>query len=164
VGHHVFDIVLEAHLEHLVRLIENKHVNGSKVHRSPAHVIHEPTRRRHDSVYALPQSPELTLDGLAAVDRDQSHSPMSADVAEMLTNLYGQLASRRKDDRLQRTCIHPQAFHEWNTVSGRFAGPCERLRHNVTPLNQRGDDARLDRGRLLEAHLLEAAPNLVTQV
>ena len=61
-------ILAEAHVQHLIRLIQYHHVHQIQLDSMSAHVIHDTSRGSHDNLYA-PQSRDLTADILSAVDR-----------------------------------------------------------------------------------------------
>ncbi|MND05674.1 hypothetical protein D3C83_266140 [compost metagenome] len=51
-AHDVFDVFLEAHLQHLVRLVQDEHFHTGKVHRPAAHMVHQAPGRGDDGVHA----------------------------------------------------------------------------------------------------------------
>ena len=58
----------KAHIEHLVRLVQHHHRNQRQLKRVAADVVQNAARRAHDDGRLL-ETPDLSLDRLAAVDR-----------------------------------------------------------------------------------------------
>ena len=62
------DCVDEAHVQHLVGLIEHQQRQLRELQGAPVHVIDDPPGRAHHDVHAAPQGIQLRLIALAAVD------------------------------------------------------------------------------------------------
>ena len=63
------DVLDEAHVEHLVGLVEDDDCDAVEVERAAAHVVHHPAGRADHDLDAAAQRAELPVDRLAAVDR-----------------------------------------------------------------------------------------------
>ena len=63
------DVVGEAHVEHLVGLVEHDHADAVEPQRAAIDVVDRPAGRGDDDVHAVAQGAELAADRLAAVDR-----------------------------------------------------------------------------------------------
>src|SRR4030042_3758785 len=61
-------IVNEAHIEHPVGFIDNKHFNICKVNASPPHVVHKPSRCRYRNINPSTKSTKLVLNTNTAVN------------------------------------------------------------------------------------------------
>ncbi len=123
VAQDVLDVLDEAHLEHLVGLVQDQQSNLGQVDRAAAHVVHQATRCGDDGVNAATQRTQLAVDRLAAVDRDDLDPPMLADLAKLLGDLDGQLARRHQDNRLRNSPIGVDSLDQRDPISRRLAGP-----------------------------------------
>ena len=64
-----FDVFGEAHVEHLVGLVEHDRAHLVKIERATLQMVDRSTRRGDNHVHAAPESIELAADRLASVDR-----------------------------------------------------------------------------------------------
>ena len=102
VGKDAFDVLGEAHLEHLVGLVEHQIVEVGEVERALLQVVDHPTRGTDDHLGAAPQTRQLRAVGRAAVDRQHVDlGQMRAVAAERLGDLQRQLPGRRQHQRLR---------------------------------------------------------------
>ena len=74
VGEDRLDVLGEAHLEHLVGLVEDEEAQLGEVERALLEVVHDPAGRADDDVHAATQRGELDAVALAAVDRQDVHA------------------------------------------------------------------------------------------
>ena len=101
VGQDPLDILGEAHLQHLVGLVEDEVVEVADVQGALLEVVDHPARRADDDVRATLEPGQLRAVGGAAVDREHVHGQMRAVTAERLGDLQRQLAGGRQHQRLR---------------------------------------------------------------
>ena len=78
VGEDRLDVLGEAHVEHLVGLVEHEEAQLGEVERALLEVVHDPAGRADDDVDAAAQRGELHAVPLAAVDRQHVHARAGA--------------------------------------------------------------------------------------
>ena len=86
------DVVGEAHVEHLVGLVEHQHPNGVERQRTATDVVDDAAGGADDDVHATVECLQLAVDGLAAVDGHALGAHVLAVAEERFTDLHGQLA------------------------------------------------------------------------
>ena len=57
IGHYVFHVLQESHIEHSVRLVKHQRGDSGEIYRPPAHMVHQPAGCSHDSVDPMAQCP-----------------------------------------------------------------------------------------------------------
>ena len=103
VGEDRLDVLGEAHLEHLVGLVEHQEPQLRQVERALLEVVHDPAGRADDDVDAAAQRAELDAVPLAAVDRQHVHAlEVGGVLLERLADLQRELAGGREHQRLRR--------------------------------------------------------------
>jgi hypothetical protein len=149
-------VLLEAEVEHPVRLVEDQQPQRGQVERAAGEVVGEPPRCAHHEVGAAFQLGELPLIGGAAVDR---HRPQrlheAAERAGRGRDLHRQLPGRRQDQHLGRPLAWVDAFERGNAEGRGLARPGLRLADDVVSRQQQGDRGRLDRRHAGEAELVD---------
>ena len=90
------DVVGEAHVEHLVGLVEDHRADRAEMQRAAADVVERPARRGDDDVHAAIERLQLAVDRLAAVDRRDLHAEPAAVLEDGLADLHRQLAGRAR--------------------------------------------------------------------
>jgi len=91
------DILHEAHVEHLVRLVQHAELERRHIQRSALHKVLHPPGRAHHHVHAAPQRSLLRAHRRAAVHAHRLQAQHGAVFLEVLVHLLGQLARRRQD-------------------------------------------------------------------
>ncbi len=66
---YLLDVVEEAHVEHLVRFVENHCMHVGKIHLLTFYEVDEAPRGGHDHLHTVAQGADLALDARSAVDR-----------------------------------------------------------------------------------------------
>ena len=90
------DLLLEAHVEHAVGLVQHQELDAREVHAAAVHVVLEPARRGDRDVERLPQLRELQAERHAA-DQQRGGELLPAAVAvRRLLHLHRELARRRE--------------------------------------------------------------------
>ena len=158
---HVF---LEAHVEHLVRLIKHEEAQLGDVQRALLQVVDDATRGAHDDLRAAAQAGELDAVGLTAVDgQDLDATQVVGEGLEGVRDLEGQLACGREDECLRVAGIgidlgqHRQREGRGLTRTG--LGQAD----DVATLHEDRDSLCLDWGWLGEAHLGDGGLNIIRQ-
>ena len=93
------EVVGEAHVEHLVGLVEHDRVDVLEAERAAVEVVDGAARRRDDDVDAPREPVELGRDRLAAVDRHDPDAEPLAVLVDRLGDLHRELAGRREHER-----------------------------------------------------------------
>ena len=98
------EVLLKAHREHLVRLVEHHVLHSRQVGHASLHQVHEAARSSHDDVNPVPKGANLRLDVRAAIDGQDAHlGQVLAEALQVVGNLQAQLARRAQDDRPYQT-------------------------------------------------------------
>ena len=99
-----FNVFLEAHVQHLVGLIQDQEAQVGDVQRALLQVVDHTTRGAHDDLRTAAQPGKLDAVGLAAVNRQDVHAAkVVGERLEGVRHLQRQLARRREDQRLRVT-------------------------------------------------------------
>ena len=168
--HDLHDVVIEAHVQHAVRLVQHEERHAGQVHVSQAEVGDEASRRGDDHVRAQRQALLLLLEEdavVAAVDGHARHGQEVGESLHLLVNLLGQLAGGGHDDAVDGVLgvsAFGQFVEDGQHVGGGLAGA--RLCHGyqVAALEDDGDGLLLYGGALFEAHGVQCVQHLVVQV
>ena len=157
------DSLREAHVQHLVGLVEHDVRHVLQVGEAAVLQVEESSRCGHDDLCPLAQCPHLRLDGRSAVDRLYVQPvDIAAEVAQVVGYLQAQLARRREHQRL---CVavaqvesHQQRQSERRRLSRSRLCQCY---HVASVLQQVGNDGLLYRHGLYKSHLANGAANLL---
>jgi len=138
-GEDMLHILQKAHIQHLVRLVQDEPVNGGKLQNLPFHQVHNPAGGPHDNLDAPFQLNDLGSDGSPAVDRADPRRPIPAGHTFRGTrgdkrrdfpgNLQGQFAGGRQNQgpgSVAEAVFTPdKPFHQGNPKGGGLsrAGP-----------------------------------------
>ena len=93
------DVLGEAHVEHLVRLVQHHRAQRAQPQRAPGDVVQRPARRRHHHVHPVVERAQLPADRLPAVDRQHPGAQVLAVAVERLGDLHGQLPGGHQHQR-----------------------------------------------------------------
>jgi hypothetical protein len=160
------EVLGKAHVEHLVRLVEDDDGDGLEVEALAGQVVDGPPGRRDDDVDAAAERPQLLPDRLAAVDGQNARPERLSVAVDGLGDLHGQLAGGHEDERAGHAIggsLSGQPLDRREGEGGRLAGPGRRLGKEVAALEQRRDRLALDRRRLLVAEPGEPGDELAPQ-
>ncbi len=141
----------EAHVEHLVGLVQHDDADGVELQRAAPDVIQGSPRRRHDDLGAALQGADLLVHGRAAVERDDAEADALRVLVDRLGDLHGQLA---RGDEHEATRAPPLLAVLGNPLEHRqregrrLAGARRRLAEHVATRQEDGDRLALDRSRL----------------
>ena len=158
VAQDAFDVLLEAHAQHLVGLVEDQVLQRRQVERPLLQVVDHAAGRADDDVGAAPQGRQLRTVGLTAVDGQHVQALDAVRVAaEGLGDLQHQLAGGSEHQCLGRRAARVDRGQDRQRESGRLAGAGLRQPDEVTSLDEDRDRALLDGGRHLVPEVLEGA-------
>ena len=156
VGEDRLDVFGEAHLEHLVGLVEHEVLELGEVEGALLEVVHDATRGADDDVHAATEGRELHAVALAAVDGQHVHAAHVGGVLlERLADLQGELAGRGEHEGLRRLLRDVEAGEDRQRERGGLAGTGLSDAEHVAAGEQRRDGGRLDGGRGLVADVFE---------
>ena len=152
------EVLGEAHVEHLVGLVEHDDRHVVEPQAAPVEVIDRPARRRDDDVDPAAQAAQLLADRLAAVDRHDPDAERLAVGVERLGDLHRKLPRRDEDER--RRAARPRLpdgdpAEDREGERRRLAGPRRGLGEDVATGRQERDGLALDRRRFLVAEVGE---------
>ena len=95
----LFDVFGEAHLEHLVGLVEDEVTQAAELERPLLQVVDDTTRGAHDDLRTTAQTRQLRAVGLSAVDREHGEvGKFSGIGGERLGDLDREFASGGEDE------------------------------------------------------------------
>ena len=161
VGENRLDVLCEAHLEHLVGLVEHEVLDLRQVERTALEVIHDAAGGADDDVHAATQRGELLTVGLAAVDGEEVDFGQVRGVAlERLADLEREFTSRCEYEGLGNALAGGDTGEDRKCEGSGLAGAGLREADHVCSLEERGDRGGLDcRGRFV-SHIRHCAENL----
>ena len=125
-------LALEAHREHLVRLVEDEEADVVRVERAAPEVVEHAARRAHHHLRALGELVDLPLHRGAAVHGRDLDVAALAQPLDLGRDLEGQLARRAEGEHLDLG--HRAAddvVHDRQAEGRRLARPGARLHHRV---------------------------------
>ena len=156
---HVLD---EAHLEHLVRLVEHHRVHGGEPDVAALHVIKQPAGRRNQNLRLARERAHLLAERLAAVNHgDLRALDKVRQVRQLVGDLLGQLAGRRQHDFLHTGIIQIDIFEHRDPEAQRFAGSGRSNRDDVVAIHHQRNALLLNTGQLCKAHPVKGPDHLV---
>ena len=162
-GQHRIEVLGEAHVEHLVGLVEHDEFDGIEVQAAPGQVVDGSSRRGDDQVHAAPQAAQLLADRLPAVHRQHADARRPPVAMDRLGHLHRELARRHEDEPANPpvAAIVPGDPVDRRKGEGRrLARAGRRFGEDVAALEERRDRLPLDRRRLLVTQLAERGDQL----
>mmetsp|Transcript_2117 Transcript_2117/g.5660 ORF Transcript_2117/g.5660 Transcript_2117/m.5660 type:complete len:305 (+) Transcript_2117:403-1317(+) len=159
----VVDLLLEATVQHLVRLVQNEHLDlaGAEVPLLD-HVEHAPWRARHD-VDARLEGVDVVRDPLAANAAVDLHVQVIAEGQAHLLALLRELSRGREEEHLRVAFLRVYGLQRPQAEHARFPGAALRLHDHVAALEDGEDGALLHRGGPLEAVGVDAPKQVLLQ-
>jgi hypothetical protein len=88
----------EAHVEHLVGLVEHDHLDAVEGERVPLDVVDCAAGSGHDDVDTAGECMELAADRLSSVDGQHACAEVAAVLVDRLGDLHGEFAGRHEDE------------------------------------------------------------------
>jgi len=93
-----FQILGEAHVQHLVGLVEDQYAERRQLERAAAQVVERASRRGDDDVHAAAERADLRAHGRAAVDRQDGDAEGPPVPMHRLGDLHRELSRRHQDE------------------------------------------------------------------
>mmetsp|Transcript_23503 Transcript_23503/g.73932 ORF Transcript_23503/g.73932 Transcript_23503/m.73932 type:complete len:306 (+) Transcript_23503:468-1385(+) len=159
----VVDLLLEALGEHLIRLVDDEHLDCARAQVAAADHVEDAARRAGDGVHSGVEAADVLADRLASDAGVALHRHVVSEREHHLLRLLCQLARRGERERLGLALRGVDAVQHAHRKDGRLAGARLRLRDGVAALEDGHDGALLDGGRLLKAVRVDAAEQLVLE-
>ena len=147
-------VLVKAHVEHLVRLVQHDGLDSREVHRLVAVVVHQAAGRGDHDLAARLELALLLVHACAAVDADDAHAGQKLrEVFKVARDLLRKLARGGEDHgpRLARRDIG-DLFQNRDTEGHRLAGAGGGLGDHIVPGQHQRDGLLLDLGHLGIAH------------
>jgi hypothetical protein len=150
-------VLREAEVEHLVRLVEDDRLHPLEHEAAPPHEVEGAPRGGDHHVHAAGEGLGLHAQRLAAVNREHGDPEIASIPVHRPRDLDGELAGGDEDhppDGLAAAAaalLRPQPLEHGQRKGGRLARARRRLAQHVAPGEQRRDRLTLDRGGLLVA-------------
>ena len=151
-GQDRLDVLGEAHVEHLVGLVEYDEPQLAQVEGALLEVVHHPARRTDHDVHATTQGAQLYAVPLPAVHREDVQAlEVGGVAAERLGDLQRELARGCQHQHLRRLLGHVDAREDRQREGSGLAGAGLGEPDDVLSREQRRDRLGLDRRRGLVA-------------
>ena len=148
----------EAHVEHPVGLVDHQDLDAAQRRVRRAHVVEQTAGCGDDHVDAPAEGLLLRPHAEAAEDRRRRRARVASELPDVLLDLRGQLARGRQDEGPGHALgLVRQAMQDRQGEGRGLAAAGHRRRDEVTSLDGRRDRLFLDRGRLREAEVGDAA-------
>src|SRR5210317_1070364 len=140
------DVGQKAHVEHVVRLVEDQHLQPGKVDSLSTNMVKQSTGAGHDDLGTPSQLYHLRVDTYPAVDGDASQAGLPPLGLDGLVNLFRQLPCGRDDQGANPSAgTPPETVEDWQGKRGGLAGAGLGQTHDITPLHDRGNRLGLNR-------------------
>ena len=151
-----YDVLVKAHVEHAIGLVENERVERVKAQVAAFQVIHDAPRCADDDVRAVFQAAPLRSDGRATAQRQHLDVVFKArQSADFLRHLFGQFARRAEHHGLHGKAARVEIGQQGNGEGRRFAAAGLGLRNQVFPAQRDRQAGRLDRRHRLVFQLFQ---------
>ena len=160
------EVVGEAHVEHLVGLVEHHGPHRVEDQRLALEVVERAAGRGHHHVDAALERAQLLAVALPAVDREHARAQPAAVLVDRLGDLHGELARRHEHQRLRPPgprALGAEALQQGQGEGRGLAGAGRRLPEHVAPAEHLRNRLALDRRRLLVPQVGEHRDQLRTQ-
>ncbi len=144
----------EAHVEHLVGLVQHHDADGVEAQGPSPHVIEGAPGRRHHDLGSSLQGPDLLIHGRSAVEGQDAQADALGVLVDRLRDLHGQLARGHEDESAGATpllAVFGDPLEHGQGEGRGLAGPGRRLAEHIASGKQHGNGLALDRCRFLVA-------------
>ena len=150
--HHPVDLILETHVQHLIRLVKDQRLQVVQTHQIPLNEINHPSWCSHHDLRPGLQSPNLPVVRRPTINRRRLHPRhVRRQLVNLLAHLDRQLPCRTQNQHLHIPLLRLQPLQRRNRKRHRLPRPRLRLPHHIPPLDARRNRLRLHRCRLFEA-------------
>ncbi len=157
------DVLDEAHVEHLVGLVEHEIAHVVERKAAAADVIEQSSRRTDHHLDAPSQRGELPLHGLSAVQRKHADVQVPTIAVHGFRDLDRELAGGRHDEGLNGGHPPIEPGDERQCERGSLARARRRAAQHVASRKQHGNRLQLDGCGLFVAQLVEHLQDLAGQ-
>ena len=159
---YLIDGIHEAHVQHLIGLVEHHCVHMFQAHDLAFQQVDQPSRRGNDDVHTATQPANLHLDTTATIHRNQRQiRQILREISHVASDLQAQLACRRQNQRLRHNLRRINALNHRQSERRRFARARLSQGHQIpVALQQCRYNLRLHRHRLLKAHVRYSSQQL----
>ena len=147
-------VVGEAHVEHLVGLVEGQHANLIELQGAAVDVVEDAARCAHDDVGAATQRAGLHFQRCSAVDGNDAEARAPRVLVDRFRDLHGELAGGHEDEAVgaaARAAAADDPLQHRQGEGGRLSGAGRRLAQHVAALEQHRDRLALHGRRLFVA-------------
>ena len=147
----LLEVLGEAHVEHLVGLVEDEDGDAVQAEGLARQVIDGAAGRGDDDVRAALQRVQLPRDRLPAVDGQDAGAEIAPVAVDRLRDLDGELTCRHQDEgpRIAAHAEVRQPLQQGQRERRRLPGPRGGLTQQIPPCEQRRDGLALDGRGLL---------------
>ncbi len=133
----------EAHVEHLVRLVQDELGDAREIEVAAVEVIEEAPGGPHDDVAAFAQRVGLRVERHATVDGRDRQAALASD-GQVVGDLHAQLARRCDHERLSGLQVAVDPMQQRQPEREGLAGPGAGLPDHVGALERHGQSQLLD--------------------
>ena len=156
------DALREAHVEHLVGLVEHHVFDVLEAGHTAVHQVDEATRRGHNHLHATTQGADLALDARTAIDGQHVEAVNVAGVLlEVVGNLEAELAGGTEDHGLRGAALGVDLLEDGQTEGRRLARTCLCQGNDIVAHTEEvGDYFFLYGHRIDIPHFADGAANL----
>jgi len=142
----------EAHVEHLIGLVEHQDLSAGEHDIALVHMVDQPARRSDEHIDAIARGSDLRPMRNTAIHRSDRDAHMPAIGPETLGDLGRQFSCRREDQHARalaqrRTAVRGEPVQDRQSESGGLAGAGLGDAEKVLAGEHIGDRLGLDRGR-----------------
>ncbi|EDZ47016.1 hypothetical protein RBY4I_2234 [Rhodobacterales bacterium Y4I] len=155
----------EAEVQHLVGLVQHQEVAGAEVQGAAVEDVDQAARGGDQDVGALGNAGNLRIDGDAANHQADLHRGVFGQALQGVGDLVGQLAGRGQHQAAHGVgggfaAVLHHLRDQRHAKSGGLAGAGLRQTQHVLAVQGMRNGAGLDRGGVIEAHVLETGEEL----
>ena len=142
-----FDVVDEAHPQHLIGFVQHEAAKTGGIERALAHVVHHPTGGAHHHIHTTTQGTDLRAEIRAAVHRQHFQVRMARGIGlERISHLHGQFTGRSQHQNLWCLLAGLKPLEQRQSEGCGLAGSRLRLAHKVAAEHQIRKGSLLNRG------------------
>jgi hypothetical protein len=160
-GQHPVELVAEAHVEHLVGLVEHEGLHLAQLQRAALDVVADAARRPHHEVHPVAEGPQLLGHRRPAHARDAAHAGGAVEPLQLLLHLEGELAGGgehqgpRRGGARERGLVAEEGVGEREAEGDRLPGAGLGRDEEVAAEHRRVEHRGLDGGGVDVAARLE---------
>ena len=159
---HVLD---EAHVQHLVRFIQDHGVDRVEADVAPLHMVQQAAGGRDDDLRMALERGDLAGDGLAAVDdRDADAVDVLGQSGQFIADLERQFPGGGQDDFLDAAVLELDVFQHGDAEGAGLAGARGGNGVDVLAFHHQGNGFGLDRGGFVETHRADSPEDLGREI